>query len=376
MHYTKSMIIGIDGNEANVERKVGVSEYSFELIRAFSQMSENISFRVYLKAPCNDSFPQQSAHFTYSVFGPSKLWTQIALPLKLLNEKNKVSVFFSPGHYAPRFTQVPRVISIMDLAFFHFADYFTKKDLAQLHSWTKYSVIKAKKIITISEATKSDIIKFYKVPGEKIHVIYPGIKPSLSSNSHMSNEDLKKKYAIDSKFILFVGTLQPRKNIARLIEAFSLQNDKEVKLVIVGKKGWKYEEILEAPKKFGCEEKVVFLNFVPEQDLQVLYKNAELFAFPSLYEGFGLPVLEAMKFNCPVLTSNVSSLPEAGGDAAHYCNPESTESIKEGIEKIIEDRKYRENLIEKGKENIKKFSWEKAAKETLAVLTEVGNNNK
>ncbi|MDQ5954196.1 MAG: hypothetical protein QG583_124, partial [Patescibacteria group bacterium] len=275
-----------------------------------------------------------------------------------------------------RFTQVPRVISIMDLAFFHFADYFTKKDLAQLHSWTKYSVIKAKKIITISEATKSDIIKFYKVSGEKIHVIYPGIKPSLLSNSHMSNDDVKKKYAIDSKFILFVGTLQPRKNIARLIEAFSLLNDKEVKLVIVGKKGWKYEEILEAPKKFGCEEKVVFLNFVPEEDLQVLYKNAELFAFPSLYEGFGLPVLEAMKFNCPVLTSNVSSLPEAGGDAAHYCNPESTESIKEGIEKILEDRKYRVNLIEKGKENIKKFSWEKAAKETLAVLTEVGNNNK
>ncbi len=375
------MIFGIDANEANVERKVGVSEYSFELLRQFNELSpEESEWQIYLKNSPRDEFPKERRNWKYNVFGPTKLWTQIALPLMLYRQKNKPDVFFSPGHYAPRFSPVPRVISIMDLAFFHFPEYFTKKDLIQLHNWTKYSVKAAKKIITISEATKNDIIKLYSVPEEKIEVIYPGIKHTFLTLKSMSKADIQEKYDISDHYVLFVGTLQPRKNIEKLIEAFALAKKSLVdtcqglQLVIVGKKGWQFESILSAPQRFNVEESVKFLDFVPDDDLAALYKNAQLFAFPSLYEGFGLPVLEAMRYGCPVLTSNISSLPEAGGDAAYYINPNDAKDIAQGIEKIISNSRLRSEMIEKGKKQIAKFSWEKAAKETLAVLEEVGNN--
>src|SRR3990167_11051261 len=175
---------------------------------------------------------------------------------------------------------------------------------------------------------------------------------------------ISEKYGIEGNFFFFGGTLQPRKNLLRLIEAFSRicqpelvsgsqskrdsdlrQNDTE--LVIVVKKGWLYEEILEAPKKFGVEDKVKFLDYVSDEDLPLLYKNALCFVLPSLYEGFGLPVLEAMQYGCPVITSNVSSLPEAGGDAAVYVDPESVDDIASKIKKVIGSKDLRDDMVKK-----------------------------
>ena len=267
---------------------------------------------------------------------------------------------------------------------------FRKQDLYQLQNWTSYSVKKARKIFTISKISKDDIIKVYGVPSEKVIVTYPGIK-QFSMNSQFSNfKKIKDKYGISGDYILFVGTLQPRKNIVRLIEAFShvilrakpegsreilrsAQND--ITLIIVGKKGWLYEEILEAPKKYGIENSIKFLDFVPNEDLSVLYQNALCFVLPSLYEGFGLPVLEAMKYGCPVITSNVSSLPEAGGDAALYIDPLNVSDITAKIKMVFEDNKLRKEMIEKGKKQVAKFSWEKTAKETLKVLEEIAKDN-
>lgn len=375
------MLIAIDGNEANVARRVGVSEYAYELLKEFSKYQiSSTQYQVYLKAKPNKDLPQVSKSWHYKVFGPSRLWTQLALPVRLFMRRRKPDVFFSPGHYAPRFSPVPTVISIMDLAFFHFPDYFTKKDLTQLHSWTKYSVQNASAIITISQATKDDIIKLYGVPESKIHVIYPGIKSASVLTPHVyPMQELQTKYSIRNNYLLFVGTLQPRKNIVRLVEAFAnvIKNDTAEKaslqLVIVGKKGWKYEEILDAPEKNGVTDKVKFLDFVNDEDLQLLYQHAQCFVFPSLYEGFGLPVLEAMKMNCPVITSNVSSLPEAGGDAALYVDPESISDIASKIEMVLGDKKIRSEMVAKGRDQLKKFSWEKAAKETLMVLEEIGS---
>lgn len=381
------MIIGIDANEANVEQRVGISEYAYELLMQFEKLQiANCQFHIYLKDKPNENFPKKSKNWQYTVFGPKKFWTQFALPLKLYTQRMKPDVFFSPGHYTPRFSPIPRVISIMDLAFFHFPEYFTKKDLAQLHSWTSYSVKKAKAIIAISKATKSDIINLYHVGDEAIHVIYPGIKSIDSLTPHIyPMKELQNKYGISECFVLFVGTLQPRKNIVRLIEAFSIvvrdqyhvsKKEKEkLQLVVVGKKGWEYEEILQAPKKYGILERVKFLDFVPDEDLALLYQNALCFVWPSLYEGFGLPILEAMKYGCPVITSSVSSLPEAGGDAALYVDPLDVQDIAHKVEKVLSDTKLRADMIEKGKTQVKKFSWEKAAKETLAVLEKVAKKS-
>lgn len=364
------MSIGIDGNEANVKERVGVSEYAFELLREFS----SAKFIVYLKDKPRNELPQESKNWHYRVIGPRRLWTQIGLPLDLYFHRPRPDVFFTPTHYAPRFSPVPTVISIMDLSYIHFPEMFKKLDLYQLQSWTAYSVNKAKKVLTISRASKNDIIKVYKVPPEKVAVTYPGIKEVSSSKYKiLSMDKFKKKYGISGEYILFVGTLQPRKNLVRLIEAFAKLSSPTLSLVIVGKKGWLYEEILEAPKKFGVEDRVKFLDFVLDEDLSVLYQNALCFVLPSLYEGFGLPVLEAMSNGCPVIISNVSSLPEAGGEAALYVDPQNVDDIKEKLKLIIEDQKLRKKLIEKGYKQVKKFSWEKTAKETLRVLEEVAN---
>ncbi|HUD43921.1 MAG TPA: glycosyltransferase family 1 protein [Patescibacteria group bacterium] len=373
------MIIAIDGNEANVKKRVGVSEFAFELLAQLTKIKDQgSSINVYLKESPLKDFPIEDKNWQYSIFGPKKLWTQLALPAHLFLQLKKPDVFFTPSHYAPRFSPCPTVISIMDLAYIHFPQLFAKKDLYQLQNWTKYSVKNASKIITISQSSKHDILNIYGVAEEKVAVIYPGIKPLVSLTPHVyPMQELKIKYAISQNFLLFVGTLQPRKNIARLIEAFSQlkkSKDKELQLVIVGKKGWLYEEILAAPEKFGVSESVKFLEFVSDDELAILYSNAKCFVFPSLYEGFGLPVLEAMQHDCPVITSNVSSLPEAGGDAALYVDPLDVEDMAKKIEKVLNDSNLRKEMIKKGREQVKKFSWEKAAKETLDVLQSVARN--
>ena len=408
----KNMIIGIDGNEANVEKKVGIGEYSYELLKQFVNLKSphfvplsgtsrgrqisNLKFIVYLKDKPREDLPRENENWRYRVVGPKKFWTQFALPFDLYFNKSRPDVFFTPSHYAPRFSPVPTVISIMDLSYIQYPALFRKSDLYQLKNWTAYSVKKASKVFTISKASKDDIIRVYKVPEDKVVVTYPGIKMESSKFKVQSSKSIKDKYGIKGDFILFVGTLQPRKNIVRLIEAFSkviLERSDRIpwrkedsigrfapsrmtdflSLVVIGKKGWMYEEILEAPKKFGVEDSVKFLDFVPDEDLPSFYKNAICFVLPSLYEGFGLPILEAMKYGCPVITSNVSSLPEAGGDAALYVDSLNVDDIKKNLESIIQSSELRNRLIKKGYEQVRKFSWEKTAREVLRVLEEVSS---
>lgn len=361
------MHIGIDGNEANVPKKVGISEYAFELLQQFAKIPSSANFTIYLKEAPGSELPSERKGWQYKIVAPKRLWTQFGLPLDLFLHKPAPDVFFTPTHYAPRFSPMPVAIAIMDLSYIHYPELFTASDLYQLTHWTRYSVRKAKKIFTISLASKNDIIKTYGVSKDRVVVTYPGIKPMQGSKTtqHM---DIKSKYGIEGTYILFVGTLQPRKNIARLIEAFAKICDSIDELVIVGKKGWMYEEILNAPKKFDVEKKVRFLEYVPDEDLPLLYKNAVCFILPSLYEGFGLPVLEAMVHGCPVIVSNVSSLPEAGGDAAVYVDPLSVTDMAEKLQKVIKSEKLRKEMVKKGLQQVKKFSWEKTARETLAVL--------
>lgn len=375
------MLIGIDGNEANVEKRVGIGEYAYEILRQFHNLrfkNNDLRFLIYLKERPLSHMPVPTENWRYKVIGPKKMWTQFALPISLFLGK-KPDVFFTPSHYAPRFSPVPSVISIMDLSFIHFPDLFAKKDLYQLKNWTAYSVKNAKKVLTISEFSKNDIIKQYQVELKDVIVTYPGIKEVESSKVRnvykvLSMSDLSKKFGINKEYILFVGTLQPRKNIEKLIEAFS-KLDKDILLLIVGKKGWLYEDILKAPQKYGVLERVKFLDFVEDSELPLLYKNAICFVMPSLYEGFGLPVLEAMKNGCPVVASNVSSLPEAGGDAAMYFNPENSDDIAKAIKKVVEDKNLRDEMVKKGFVQVKKFSWEKTARKTLEVLQELGSKN-
>ena len=378
------MLIGIDGNEANVKNRVGVGRYAYELLRQFNQIRNpkseilnksqfsNLKFQIYLKTEPLIDLPKKTDWWQYKIVGPKKFWTQFGLPLNLFLTQPRPDAFFTPTHYGPRFCPVPSVISIMDLAYFHFPEMFKKNDLYQLNNWTKYSVRQAAKILTISKASKDDIIKYYRVPEDKVVVTYPGFSMK-SQIQNSKSQIILKKYNLTGDYILSVGTLQPRKNYVRLIQALNILISQypNITLVIVGKKGWLWEEILAAPKKYGVEDKVKFLDFVPDEDLAMLYKNAKCFVLVSLYEGFGIPVLEAMANGCPVITSNVSSLPEVAGEAAVLVNPEKIEEITAAIKKVLELKPAeRQKMIDKGYAQAKKFSWEKCARETLAVLEE------
>lgn len=366
--------VGIDANEANVEKRVGISEYAFQILSNIYELRKknetNYNFVIYLKQKPMQVLPPQSSWWKYKVVAPKKMWTQIAMPIHLFLSANKPDVFLTLTHYAPRFAQMPTIVSVMDLSYLHFPQTFRKNDLYQLTKWTKYSVEKSKKVITISNSSKDDIIKHYKVPAEKVEVVHLGLKPiSMEQHSKQLSD-----FGITKKFVLFVGTLQPRKNISKLVESFSLlpQSIKDnYQLVIVGKKGWLYEDILSSPEKYHIQDKVVFLDYVSDRQLPMFYKNAEVFVLPSLYEGFGLPILEAMRYGCPVVTSNVSSLPEAGGDAALYFDPESAQDIMEHIQKVLTNSELRNKMIEKGTSHYKKFTWEKAAQTVLKTIDEV-----
>lgn len=368
------MLIAIDGYEANEGNRVGVGRYAYEILKNLYQEVKNkdVEFIIYIPSEPGVDLPPETPRWHYHVAGPKKLWTFVGLPLALVTDP-RPDVIFSPTHYIPRFMTIPRVFSIMDLSYLEYPEMFRAKDLHQLVNWTKYSVDHTVKIFTISEFSKNAIIKAYKVEAKRIIVTYPGL--TMKNDKTVNKEDLNKKYHLPAKYILSVGTLQPRKNYVRLIEAFAgLKSDAELELLIVGKKGWLYEEILEAPAKFKVETRVKFLDFVPDEDLPGLYQNAICLAMPSLYEGFGLPVLEAMALRLPVVVSKVSSLPEIAGAAGIYVNPTDMESITAGLKQALAEHNTpkEKTRIALGLTQSKKFTWENAAKKTLTILEEVG----
>lgn len=347
---------------------------AFELVKAFEKIDKKNEYTIFLPEPPLNDFPKQRPNWKYKILKPKRLWTRIALPLALYTAKEKPSLFFSPTHYIPYFSPVKRVATIFDLSFLHFPEMFNKKDLWQLKNWTKFSSENADRIITISNFSKQDIIVRYKVDKDKITVAYPGYDQSIFYPQKNSNKvkSVHKKYEVSDNYIIYIGTIQPRKNLVRLIEAVS--RIEGLKLVIVGKtfgegrQGWMYEDILKAPEMYGVEDRVKFLGFVPSEDLVYLLSGAAAFIQPSLWEGFGIPILEAMACGTPVLVSNVSSLPEVVGDAGLTFDPYSVDQIEQAIRAIVSDKKLREKKSKEGLERVKKFSWDKTAKAVLKVF--------
>lgn len=403
------MRICIDGYEANVSQRLGSSQVAFELIRHLEQIDKKNDYTILLPAPPLNDLPGERAGWKYKILKPKRFWTRVALPLALYTAKQKPDIFFSPTHYIPRFSpaSVKRVVTIFDLSFIHFPEMFTKRDLWQLKNWTKFSLENADHIITISEFSKKDIYKQYHLPKEQITVAYPGYDrdkfkmfektnfASKNQNSKIKIEEARKKYKIGDKYIVYVGTVQPRKNLIRLMEAFARVVGGQhlggcpgvssevhpwgdrLELVIVGKTegegrgGWMYEDILQTPKKLGIDSSVKFLGFVPTEDLPLLLAGALVFIQPSLWEGFGIPVVEAMASGVPVIVSNVSSLPEVVGKAGLLINPYSVDQIEQAIRVVAADKKLRQKLSQAGVLQARKFSWDKMAGTVLKVFESV-----
>lgn len=366
------MLIAIDGNEANISQRVGINQWAFELINHLSQLKTKHKFVVYLKDRPLPDMPPASDNFAYEIFGPTKAWVLTGLSLRLLKTP-RPDVLFSPSHYIPPVSPVKRVFSIVDLSYEKFgSDYFNQYDLQQLRRWTRVSAKAASHIITISQFSRQDIINLYHLPENKVSVVYPGFDDNLfhSRIPLTKQKQIRDKYGIRGKYFLYVGTLQPRKNITRLIKAFAKLGTS--KLVIVGKKGWLYDDIFKLVEKLGIKNRVIFTGFVPTPDLPALFKASTAYILPSLYEGFGIPVVEAQACGAIPIVSRVSSLPEVAADAALYINnPKSVHQIAESLRQALSlSKKRRMDLIQKGKQNVKRFSWSKAAKQTLDILTQ------
>lgn len=371
------MIIGIDGNEANIKNRVGVNKYAFEILwnlwKLQAEWKDKHHLIVYLKNDPLDDLPKETQNFKYKIVSGGGLWIVSKLMPNLFFDKPKPDVFFSPSHYAPLFSPMPRVCSIMDLGYLEFSGQFTKKDFWQLKVWTAISIFVSKSVIAISNNTKENIVRHYPFSRGKVHVT------QLASDSKVSDTDIslkdvrrvKNKYSIVDDYVLYIGTLKPSKNIEGLIEAFAQIQDLEtpISLVIAGKKGWMYDSILEKVKNLDLEDRVIFTDYISEEDKPALRKGAKIFVQPSFWEGFGIDTLSAMGMGVPVVVSKVGSLPEIVGDAGILVDPYDVKSITGGINKVLSMSKLDYNsMVTKGKAQAAKFSWERCARETLEIL--------
>ncbi len=349
------MKIGIDANEANVANRVGSNQFAFQNLRHLYQQDKKNSYVIYLKnSPLVDLQPK-SNRWQYRILKPGFLWTQWRLPISLYIDRPQPDVFLTLGHYAPRFSPIPTMVCIMDLAFLKFPQTFRRSDLWQLKLWTAYSVKRASHIFAISQATKKDLLAAYSVPERNISVTYPGVDQLKTTGQS----------PVKGRYLLYVGTLQPRKNLDNLIKAFSLLCTPRLKLVLAGKTGWLYQP---RPAK-----NVVYLGFVPQNQLSALIKASVGLVLPSLYEGFGIPVAQAMALGTPVLVSRNSSLPEIVGDCGLYIEPPfDAAAIRAGIIKLLSltpDQK--QALIAKAKHRSHQFCWENSARIVLDTLSSI-----
>ena len=363
------------------KEKLGVENYAFELIGNLAKIDDNNEYIVLLNSPPEEFGLKRKDNFKFDIsklpsFGSSTriLWEQVSLPLKLA--KFKPDVFHNPDHILPIIpVSCPSIVTVHDLAFLKYPEtfYFGKRVYKQ--NITRWTIKKANAIISVSENTKKDIIDMFGIPGGRIHVICEGVNPDFRQISEKAALDkVRQKYDLPGRFLLFVGALEPRKNIPFLIRAYSkLVDEKAINdpLVIAGSKGWLFDSIFKTVRELKLEEKVRFLGYVPKDDLPGLYNLAQVFVYPSLYEGFGFPPLEAMACGTPVITSNTSSFPETVGDSGMMVDPNDLQGFVDAVHCLMTDNVLREEFIRKGLERAGKFSWENCARKTLAVYESV-----
>ncbi|MEX0870063.1 MAG: glycosyltransferase family 1 protein [Candidatus Spechtbacterales bacterium] len=284
-------------------------------------------------------------------------------------------VFFSP-HFlpAPVSASCRKIITFHDISFERFPEYFDSRR----RIWHKYispqkQAASADKIIAVSESTKSDLVNIYGVSPDNIDVIHSGICKSITTPTPLKWRDIKNKYDLPDNYILSLSTIEPRKNIVGLIRAFNLIKKEnmfdDLSLVISGSKGWAYDDVFKEAQISPYKNQIIFTGSVEEEEKHILYSNASVFAYPSLYEGFGFPPLEAMRTGTPVVASMTTSLPEVTKGASVLINPFYPKDIAEGLRSVLKDERLREYLSGKGKEVAALYEWEKAATETLETLS-------
>ncbi len=373
-----SMIIGIDASRAATGQRTGTEAYALHLIRALIPLAaeRGHTLRLYFnEAPAADLFPD-APHVTPLVIPLRRMWTHARLGHEL--RSRPPDVFFTPAHVIPVGIRCPSVATVHDLGYEHFPEAHPRRQLAYLRWSTRHNARVARWVIADSRATADDLTALYGTAPNKIAVVYPGADPGLRRVSDQATLAAPAaKYAIPQPYLLYLGTLQPRKNLVRLVEAFAtsdLHKDGYV-LVLAGRAGWLAEPLLVAVGALppAVRERVRLPGYVDEADKAALLSGATALVFPSLYEGFGFPILEAQACGVPVVCAGTSSLPEVAGDAALQVDPLDVAVMAAALRRVAGEGVLREGLIAKGYANLARFRWEEAAAQTLAVLEAAGS---
>jgi glycosyltransferase involved in cell wall biosynthesis len=380
------MRIGIDYTAA-ARQRAGIGRYTRELVKALLTLDSPHRYTLFAATgglPREDwqakinrlttisRSPLTVRNLPLSDDWLARLWHRLRLPLPVELITGPLDLFYSPDFVLPPTRRATRtLLTVHDLSFLHYPEAFVPTLRRYLEHVVPRSVARADHVLADSEATRADLIAHLGTAPEKVDVLYSGVDPRFGPESKAGErERLEKRYGVgDQPYILSVGTVQPRKNYTRLIRAFASLRA-EAQLLIAGGKGWLYEEIVAEAEE---HETVRLLGFVEDEDLPALYRNAALFAFPSLYEGFGLPVLEAMACGTPVVCSDASSLPEVAGNAALLVDPLDIDVLTEAMTRVLGDADLRQAMIARGLQQAARFTWERAARQLLDTLETLGD---
>jgi len=359
----------------------GVGHYTYHLIENLLKIDTKNKYVLFFDRRVGDAghFKQRNSEIKFFPFIEYKTFLPIAYSHFLVAayvSRERLDVFHSPACTVPLAYSKNSVVTIHDMAIYQNKSWFPGQ-IFSTRIVVPQSVKKAKRVISVSNYTKQDLVKFMQIPEERVTVVYNGVDIKIDErHSAESRKDyLKNKFGVEKKYVLFVGTIQPRKNVMGVIQAFDRLRGTsaydDFQLVISGKKGWDNDDVFRAIRQFGLTKKVIFTGYITSSDKALLMRNASLFVFPSFYEGFGLSILEAQKVGTPVITSDITSMPEVADDGAILVDPYDIDALSKAMKKALTDHELRNSLIKKGYENVKKFSWEKCARETLAVYEEV-----
>ncbi len=356
------MLIGIDTSRATKPQLTGTEYYSIEIIKAMAKLDETDDFLLYAQKDPKDRLGNLPNNFKVKLMPFPKLWSQIRLSWEMMFKKP--DALFVPSHLVPIIHPKNTIVTLHDLGFKHFPELYPPKELLY-HNWgMNFSSRHAKKIITPSEFTKKDLIQTYTLNPDKITVVWHGIDQDFFK----PNPNIPKK-----KTIFFIGRLEEKKNIIGMISAYEfLRKEQSIKhkLILAGRPGYGYENILHTIEKLPQEIRrdVILPGYISQKEYLQFLQEADIFLFTTFFEGFGLPVIEAMATGVPVVASNTTSIPEIAANAAVFCDPKNPLQIAAALSKIINSERFKKSLILKGRVRAKIFTWEKAAAKTLEVL--------
>ena len=372
MSNSQAQLIGFDATPLQIAQHSGVGHYTAQLLAALIDRSDARQYALLANRTLNGRAPLGTLGQVGRRFPNRSAWLQLALPRDLAALRADVCHF--PNSIAPLHAPCPIVITLHDMSLFLHAGLHPVKSQLFVRSIIPAVARRAAAIITVSHHAKQDIVAGLHVPPEKVHVIYEAAASQYRVITNAAElERVRSRYELKRPFVLYVGTIEPRKNLTRLVTAFAQARRRcpDLELVLVGQLGWKYAALLKAIEDLNLGSALRRLGYVPNEDLPALYNLARLLAFPSLYEGFGLPVIEAMACGTPVLTSNGSSLAEIATGAAWLIDPHNVDAMADGLARLAIDDDLHGHLRAEGLARAAQFSWQRAAEETVRVYDTV-----